>query len=98
VTKHHNEARVEAGSRKLDTADLGGCDNVAGHANDEEVAEALIEDQLRRYAGVGAAEDDGEGLLGGAEDGVAPAIEACDGQRQPLRKALVPNTKSFKCL
>src|SRR5258708_26130829 len=58
---------------KLDAADLRGRDDVAGDANDEEVSEPLIEDDLRRDAGVGAAENNRERLLAARELG-APGV------------------------
>ena len=38
-------------------------DDVPRGAHDEEVAEALVEDDLGRHLGVGTAEEDGEGVL-----------------------------------
>ena len=63
MAEHHHQARAEGLGGELDAADLGGRDDVAGDADDEQVAESLIEDQLRGHARIGAAEDDGEGLL-----------------------------------
>src|SRR4029453_6193976 len=48
---------------ELDAADLGRRHDVAGHADHEQIAEALIEDQLRRDARARAAQDDREGFL-----------------------------------
>jgi hypothetical protein len=62
---------------ELDAADLRRGDDVAGDADDEEVAEPLVEDELGRHARVGAAEDDGERLLAGGE--LAPARLAGEG-------------------
>jgi hypothetical protein len=63
VPHHHSEPRFEPLGRELDAADLRGCDDVAGHADDEQVTETLAEDELRRNAGIGAAENDGKRLL-----------------------------------
>src|SRR5690606_22289187 len=49
--------------RELDARDLGGRDDVACHADDEEAAQALVEDGLRRRARIRTTEDDGEGTL-----------------------------------
>ena len=58
-----NERRAEALDGKLDAADLRRGDDVARDPDDEEIAKALVEDDLGRDARVGAAEHDGERLL-----------------------------------
>ena len=63
VAEHDDEPRVELLGRELDAADLRRRDDVAGNADDEQVAEPLIEHDLGRHARVGAAEDDRERLL-----------------------------------
>ena len=63
VTENDNKASVKPGSRELDAADLRGSDDVAGDTDDEEVAEALVKDELGRDPGIGASQDDGEWLL-----------------------------------
>ena len=63
VPEHHHQAGAERFGRELDAADLRGRDDVAGHADDEQVAEALIEDDLGRHARIRTAEDDGQRLL-----------------------------------
>src|SRR6185369_4897423 len=52
----------------------------AGDADDEEVAEALVKDELGRDPGVRAPQHDGEGLLRGRELG-ATGVEAGEGIR-----------------
>ncbi len=52
---------------ELDAADLGRGDDVAGDADDEQIAQPLVEDDLRRYARIGAAEQNRERLLAGGE-------------------------------
>ena len=56
--EHDDEARAEALGRELDAADLRRCDDVARDADDEQVAESLVEHDLDGHARVGAAEDD----------------------------------------
>ena len=63
MAEHDDEPRVELLGRELDAADLRRRDDVAGDADDEQVAEPLIEDDLGRHARVGAAEHDRERLL-----------------------------------
>src|ERR1700679_3659667 len=49
VAQHHHQARPELLCSKFHAADQGGSNYVAGHANDEKIAETLIEDDLDRY-------------------------------------------------
>ena len=63
VAEHDDEPRVELLGRELDAADLRRRDDVAGDADDEQIAEPLIEHDLGRHARVGAAEHDRERLL-----------------------------------
>ena len=63
VAKDDDESRGVSCRGEFDAADLGGSDDVAGDANDEQIAEPLIEDVLDRRARIGAAEDDGERSL-----------------------------------
>lgn len=63
VTQDHDKPRAESFGRKLDTADVRWGDDVAGHTDDEQVAQALMENDFRRHPRVGAAENDGERLL-----------------------------------
>ena len=67
VPEDHDEARAEALGGELDAADLRRRDDVAGHADHEQIAQTLIEDDLGGHARIGAAEDDGEWLLPGGE-------------------------------
>ena len=63
VTEDDNEASVKPGGRELDAADLRRSDDVAGDTDNEQVAEALVKDELGRNPGIRASQDDGERLL-----------------------------------
>jgi hypothetical protein len=63
VTQHHDERCGEPFSSKFDAADLKGRDDISGNANDEEITQALVEDDLCRYSRVRASQNDGEWLL-----------------------------------
>src|SRR5688572_13439670 len=63
MAEHHDEPRAEPLRRELDAADLRGRHDVAGDADDEEVTEALVEDDLRGHARVRAPQHDRERLL-----------------------------------
>ena len=99
TTTRSSGRRSTAGSLggELDAADLRRRDDVAGDADDEEIAKALIEDDLGRHARVGTAEDDGEGRLPrGQLD--APRLagersEADDVRREPMVACL----QAFEC-
>jgi hypothetical protein len=75
VSQHDDEPRAEALGGELDAPDLRGGDDVAGDADDEQLAEPLIEDDLGGHAGIGAAEDDRERLLDLGQLGAAVAVE-----------------------
>lgn len=47
VPEHHDEVRAEVADRIFDAAHPRRIDDIAGHADDEQVAEPLIEDDLR---------------------------------------------------
>ena len=63
VAQHDEQRRVQVHAGVLQRAHDLGRDHVAGHANDEELAEARVEHQLGRHARIAAAEDRGVGLL-----------------------------------
>jgi hypothetical protein len=63
VPEHDDESRAESLGGVLDAPDQRWSDDVPGDADDEQIAEPLIEDDLRRNARVGAAENDRVRLL-----------------------------------
>lgn len=93
-----DEPRAERLGRELDAANLRRRDNVAGHPDHEQIPEALVEHDLGRYPGIGAAEDDGKGCLVERELYASPAAHA--GLRSPdvRYKALIPLAKTVECL
>jgi hypothetical protein len=76
VAQHHHQVRPELLCSKFHAADQRGGNYVAGHANDEKVAEALIEDDLDRYPRIGTAENGRERRLTGGQ--LEPARPARD--------------------
>ena len=97
MAEHDDEPRAVALRRKLDAADLRRRDDIAGDADDEQIAEPLVEHDFRRHARVGAAEDDGERLLAGSD------LRAARFARQRIVAADVGNeatvavSKALKC-
>ena len=88
VTEHHHEARAVAFRGELDAAHLRRRDDVACDADDEQIAEPLVEDDFRRHSRVRASEDDRERLLA-AGDFRAPRficqrLVAADIRHEPL--------------
>src|SRR5262245_36397747 len=63
MTQHDNKPRPESLSGELDASHLRGRDDVAGYADNKQVSQTLIEDDLRRNPGIGTTEDDGKRLL-----------------------------------
>ncbi len=59
----HQQGHVEVGHRIFQAADAGGVQHQAGSPHHEEVTQALIENDLRRHPGIGAAEHRGFRLL-----------------------------------
>lgn len=75
VSKDDNKTGVESGSRELDAADLRGGDDVAGDTDDEEIPEALVEDEFGGDPRIGTTQDDSERLLGCCELDAASLAE-----------------------
>ena len=71
MAEDHHQPRVVARGGEFHAADLRGSHDIAGDPDDEEVAQALIEHDLRRHPRIGAPQDDCEGLLLGHERGAA---------------------------
>ena len=63
VTHDDEQRRLEVNHGVGDAADHVGRDDVPRHADHEQVAETLVEDQLRRHARVAAGQDRRERLL-----------------------------------
>ena len=63
VAQYDDERCAEPLRGELDAADLGRRDDVAGDADDEQVAQPLVEDNLRWDSRVRTAEDNCEWLL-----------------------------------
>ena len=94
VAEHDHEPRAEPLGGELDAADLRRRDDVAGDADHEQVAQALVEDDLRRHARVRAAEDDGERLLACGQLAAARlARRGVSGSRTSATKRRLPSRR-----
>jgi hypothetical protein len=75
VAEDDDERDVQHPDAELQRAEDAGVDDVAGRADDEEVAQPHVEDDLGGDPGVGAAEEDGQRPL--------PVGRDCAGGRRP---------------
>ena len=67
MPQHDDQPGTELFGGKLDAADLRGGNDVAGHSDDEQVAEPLIENDLDRYSRIRTAKDGRERFLAGRQ-------------------------------
>ena len=63
VTQHHQRARAKNRDAVFDAGDRLRRRQIAGHAVDEHMSDALVEHDLDRHAGIRAGQDRGERLL-----------------------------------
>lgn len=56
MAKDHHQSRAKTRRGELDTAHLGGSNNVSGDPDDEKIAQALVEHYLGGHPRVGATE------------------------------------------
>ena len=93
VAEDHHELGAESLGRELDAADLGGGHDVAGHPDHEEVAEALVEDDLGGHPRVGTAEDDRERVVRVHEFLAAGLVDERIGSRDAVKKRRLPSCR-----
>src|ERR1700730_8630078 len=63
MTQHHHDFHAEHGGAVLETGDDLRSADVARHATDKDVSNALVEDELDRHTGIRAGQHRGEWLL-----------------------------------
>jgi hypothetical protein len=74
MTQHDDQTCPKLFGREFNAADLGRSDDVAGDPNDEQIAQALVEDDLDGYTRIGTSENGRERLLArGRFDAAKPA-------------------------
>src|ERR1051325_3174335 len=88
---------MEALGGELDAADLRGSDDIAGDADHEQVAEPLVEDDLRRDPRIGAAEHDRERLLAVRELGAPRLAQECLDAAHVGHEAEVSFAQTVEC-
>ena len=97
VSQHHDQPRAEPRRGELDAADLRRGDDVSGNTDDKQVAEALIEDDLRGHPRIGTSENDGERLLTCRHSRAARLARECAAAANVRREATVSLAKAFEC-
>jgi hypothetical protein len=97
VPENDNETSSEPRSRKFNASYTRRGDDVPGDANHEQIAEALIKDDLGRHTRVGATEHDGEGLLT-PDEFVTPSEPQGRVCRSIRREATVAFAESLQCI
>ena len=63
MTEHDNQPHAIALRGEFDAADLGRGNDIAGDTDHEQIAQTLVEDDLRRHPRIRAAENDRERFL-----------------------------------
>src|SRR3954471_12564277 len=77
MSDNQNQARVVSLGREFNASNLRSRDDVACHANNEQVAEPLIENQFGRNSRVGAAEYDCKRRLSFGDFGASRLASVC---------------------
>ncbi len=98
VAQHHDESCGEALRGELDAADLRRGDDVSGNADDKQVAQAAVEDDLRRHARIGTFENDGERLLAGGQLAAARPARECGAAPHAGCEATVALSEALQCV
>src|SRR4051812_7533113 len=94
MPQHHYQPRLESLGCEFHAPYLRGRNDISCHPDHEEIAESLIEHDLSGDARVGAAEDDGEGLLALSELWTARPTQESIGITQRGCEAVVSFLKS----
>jgi hypothetical protein len=95
VPEDNNEAGSEPRSRKFNASYTRRGDDIPSDANHEQIAEALIKDDLCRHTRVGATEHDGERFLTPEFATPKPEGRGCSSIR---REATIAFPKSLQCV
>ncbi len=88
MAEHDDQADPQRVDAELHRPEDAGVDHMAGRADDEQVTEALVEDDLRRDPRITAAEENGERLLPvadlGPPGGVLPGMQRLAGDESAV--------------
>ena len=94
VAQHHKQRDPQFEHAVREAAEHGLVEDLARGAYGHQVAEALVEDQLRRHPGVDAAEHEGEGVLTGRQrlpdGGRLVGMPLAEGAPAPVARRQLP--------
>src|SRR5258705_1882730 len=90
VAQNHDERCAEPLRSELNAADLRGSDDVSRNADDKQIAQTLVEDDLCRHARVGTSENDSERLLGCSQLAATRLANECVAAPNARREETVP--------
>jgi hypothetical protein len=98
MPQDHDELRSVPLGCKFNTADVRWGDDIAGHADDEQIAEPLIEDDLCRNARIRASEYDGKWILTRHELGASSVARRCISALDIRCEVTIPLSQAFECV
>ena len=96
MAQNHNQARTETRRCKLNASDLGRSHDVARDSDDEEIANALAEHDLRRNTRVGASENDGDRFLSIRQLVTVRSARERVAAENARHEAIVPLSQAFE--
>jgi hypothetical protein len=96
MSEDDDESCAEPFRGELDASNLRRGDNVASHTDDEQVTEALIENNLRRHPRIRTSENNGERLLACRERLAAFLVRRCVVDPVVRRKATVTRVQALE--
>jgi hypothetical protein len=98
MTQDHDEAGVETLRGELDAAYLRRGNDISSHADDKQVTQALIEDDLGWHTRIRTAQDDREGLLALRQCTAAGRVPERLSAASIRRESAVTFYQSLECL
>ncbi len=98
MAQNDDEAGAKAFRRIFHASDLRGCNHIPRDSNHKKIAQSLIENELGRNSGIGAANDDGKGLLSGHQIPATLVVRAMVLSQMIGGKASVAVLQAFESL
>jgi hypothetical protein len=98
MSEDDDESCAEPFRGELDASNLRRGDNVASHTDDEQVTEALIENNFRRHARIRTSENNGERLLACCERLAPFLVRECVVAPVVSREATIACAQALKCI
>ncbi len=98
MSEHDNQSCPIPLGGEFDAANLRRCDDVSSDADDEQIAQPLVEHELRWHPRVGAAQHDRKGLLARRNLVAADMIRRCVAAADAGHESPVSRVQAFECL